>query len=82
MVVSFSPYWVVWLGVTTILTVGDIDRSGKLVIPLKFSKPYEDKIENEEHWFKNGKAKVMDFKKQTFCINKLNRPGIVGDLKL
>lgn len=49
---------------------GYIDRSGKLVIPLKFSKPYEDKIENEEHWFKNGKAKVMDFKGQTFCINK------------
>lgn len=49
---------------------GYIDRSGKLVIPLKFSKPYEDKIENQEHWFKNGKAKVMDFKEQTFCINK------------
>lgn len=49
---------------------GYIDKTGKLVIPMKFSNPYGDEMEKEEYQFKNGKAKVMDFKEQTFCINK------------
>ena len=49
---------------------GYIDKTGKLVIPMKFSNPYGDEMEKKEHQFKNDKAKVMDFKGNTFCINK------------
>lgn len=57
---------------------GYIDKTGKLAIPLKFSHFYGDKLEKEEYQFKNGKAKVMDFKGQTgggsksrLALNKL-----------
>lgn len=52
------------------LKFGYINKTGKLVIPMNFSKPYGGKYDDQEHSFKNGKAYVMNFKGNSFCIDK------------
>lgn len=50
---------------------GYIDKTGKLLIPMKFSQPFGGIFDDREHSFKNGKARVLDFKDNAFCINKI-----------
>ncbi len=55
------------------LKFGYINKTGKLVIPMNFSKPYGGKYDDQEHSFKNGKAYVMNFKGNSFCIDKIGK---------
>lgn len=49
---------------------GYINKTGKLVIPMNFSKPFGGKYDDQQYSFKNGKAHVMNFKGNRFCIDK------------
>ena len=40
---------------------------------MNFSKPYGGKYDDQEHSFKNGKAYVMNFKGNSFCIDKIGK---------
>ena len=52
------------------LKFGYINKTGKLVIPMNFSKPFGGKYDDQKYSFKNGKAHVMNFKGNRFCIDK------------